>query len=73
MKTLFFVENKFPSSKEMAQLSYEKYKKNDIEDVAYFEPFYLKNFVAVPQKKTSLTFFLYFYRMWIWNVYSGFI
>jgi len=35
----------------MAQLFYEKYKKNDTEDVAYFEPFYLKDFVAVPQKK----------------------
>ena len=46
-----FVEGKFPSSKEMAQLSYSKYKKNDIEDVAYFEPFYLKDFVAIPEKK----------------------
>jgi tRNA threonylcarbamoyladenosine biosynthesis protein TsaB len=35
----------------MAKLSYDKFKKNDIEDVAYFEPFYLKNFIAVPQKK----------------------
>jgi len=50
-KNAVFVEDKYPSSKEMAQLSYEKYKKNDIEDVAYFEPFYLKDFVAVPQKK----------------------
>ena len=46
-----FIENKHPSAKEMAVLSYEKYKKNDIEDVAYFEPFYLKDFVAVPAKK----------------------
>ncbi|MGB0891881.1 MAG: tRNA (adenosine(37)-N6)-threonylcarbamoyltransferase complex dimerization subunit type 1 TsaB [Flavobacteriaceae bacterium] len=50
-KNANFIENKHPSSKEMAQLSYIKYKKNDIEDVAYFEPFYLKDFVAVPQKK----------------------
>lgn len=47
----FFVDDKFPSAKEMAILSYEKYKKNDIEDVAYFEPFYLKDFVVTPQKK----------------------
>lgn len=47
----FFVDDKFPSAKEMAKLSYEKYKKSDIEDVAYFEPFYLKDFVVIPEKK----------------------
>ena len=46
-----FVDSKFPSAKEMSVLSYDKYKKNDIEDVAYFEPFYLKDFIVVPQKK----------------------
>ncbi|WP_422089647.1 tRNA (adenosine(37)-N6)-threonylcarbamoyltransferase complex dimerization subunit type 1 TsaB [Tenacibaculum ovolyticum] len=46
-----FIEDEFPSSKEMAMLSYAKYKKNDIEDVAYFEPFYLKDFIAIPEKK----------------------
>jgi tRNA threonylcarbamoyladenosine biosynthesis protein TsaB len=46
-----YLDAKFPSSKEMAFLSYEKYKKNDIEDVAYFEPFYLKDFIVTPQKK----------------------
>ena len=51
-----FVDDKFPSSKEMAELSYSKYKKNDIEDVAYFEPFYLKDFVVIPQKKKKPTF-----------------
>ncbi len=50
-KNAIFIEDKFPSSKEMMQLSYEKYKKNDIEDVAYFEPFYLKDFVAISEKK----------------------
>jgi len=50
-KNAVFVEDKHPSSKEMAALSYEKYQNNDTEDVAYFEPFYLKDFVAVPQKK----------------------
>ena len=51
-----FIDDKFPSSKEMAVLSYDKYKKNDIEDVAYFEPFYLKDFVAIPEKKKKPTF-----------------
>lgn len=46
-----FVENKLPSSKEMSLLAYNKYKKNDIEDVAYFEPFYLKDFIALKPKK----------------------
>ena len=47
----FFIDGEYPSAKEMAQLSYDKYKKNDIEDVAYFEPFYLKDFVVTPEKK----------------------
>ncbi|MGY0407875.1 MAG: tRNA (adenosine(37)-N6)-threonylcarbamoyltransferase complex dimerization subunit type 1 TsaB, partial [Polaribacter sp.] len=55
-KNAIFMDNKFPSAKEMAQLSYEKYKKNDIEDVAYFEPFYLKDFVVIPKKKKKPTF-----------------
>ena len=46
-----FLDNKFPSANEMSALSYMKYKKNDIEDVAYFEPFYLKDFVVTKSKK----------------------
>lgn len=46
-----FIENAFPSASEMCQLAYGKYKKNDIEDVAYFEPFYLKDFVGTKSKK----------------------
>lgn len=36
----------FPSAKEMSALSFDKYKKSDTVDVAYFEPYYLKDFVA---------------------------
>ena len=50
-KNAIFIDNKFPSANEMSLLSYEKYKKNDIEDVAYFEPFYLKDFVVTPEKR----------------------
>lgn len=46
-----FLDDKFPSANQMSLLSFEKYKKNDIEDVAYFEPFYLKDFVAIKSKK----------------------
>ncbi|MCT4630439.1 tRNA (adenosine(37)-N6)-threonylcarbamoyltransferase complex dimerization subunit type 1 TsaB [Winogradskyella sp.] len=45
-----FVEGKLPSAREMAVLSNLKYKKSDIEDVAYFEPFYLKDFIAIKKK-----------------------
>ncbi|WP_299015379.1 tRNA (adenosine(37)-N6)-threonylcarbamoyltransferase complex dimerization subunit type 1 TsaB [uncultured Polaribacter sp.] len=51
-----FVLGKYPSSKEMAVLSYKKYKKNDMENVAYFEPFYLKDFVVIPEKKKKPIF-----------------
>ena len=40
-----------PSAKEMSVLAYDKFKKNDIEDVAYFEPYYLKDFLVTPAKK----------------------
>lgn len=48
-----FLENAFPSAKNMAQLSYQKFLNKDFEDVAYFEPYYLKDFVVTPQKKKS--------------------
>ena len=35
----------FPSAKEMSRLSYLKYLNQELEDVAYFEPFYLKDFL----------------------------
>ncbi len=45
-----FVDGKLPSAKEMSALAYAKHKKNDTEDVAYFEPYYLKDFVALKPK-----------------------
>ncbi|MEZ4853624.1 MAG: tRNA (adenosine(37)-N6)-threonylcarbamoyltransferase complex dimerization subunit type 1 TsaB, partial [Flavobacterium sp.] len=41
----FYPEIVYPSSKEMVALAFDKYKKSDFEDVAYFEPFYLKDFI----------------------------
>jgi tRNA threonylcarbamoyladenosine biosynthesis protein TsaB len=49
-KNAIFIDGKLPSANEMSQLAYNKYKKNDIEDVAYFEPYYLKDFVALKPK-----------------------
>ncbi len=48
-----FIDNTYPSALNMAKISYNKYKISDIEDVAYFEPFYLKDFIVTPQKKVT--------------------
>ena len=50
-KNALFIENEYPSARQMAPLSFQKFKENNFEDVAYFEPFYLKDFVAGIQKK----------------------
>ena len=47
----YFIEGKLPSAKQMGQIAYNKFKKNDFEDVAYFEPYYLKDFIALKSKK----------------------
>jgi len=41
-----FIENKLPSAKEMVEIAVSKYKIGDFENVAYFEPYYLKDFIA---------------------------
>ena len=50
-KNANFIKDKFPSAREMSKLSFDKYKKNELEDVAYFEPFYLKDFRITSPKK----------------------
>lgn len=42
-----------PSAKQMAALSYEKYANDMFEDVAYFEPYYLKDFIIQTKKKKT--------------------
>ncbi|WP_405023537.1 tRNA (adenosine(37)-N6)-threonylcarbamoyltransferase complex dimerization subunit type 1 TsaB [Mangrovimonas cancribranchiae] len=46
-----FIDAKLPSANEMGSIAYKKYKVNNFEDVAYFEPYYLKDFVAIKSKK----------------------
>lgn len=41
-----YIEGKLPSANEMVELAIAKYKISDFEDVAYFEPYYLKDFMA---------------------------
>lgn len=49
-----FLENYFPSAKQMAGASFEQFNNKNFEDVAYFEPYYLKDFVAGKPKKPML-------------------
>jgi len=47
-----FFENIRPSAEYMVPLSFEHFQKQAFEDVAYFEPFYLKEFVpTIPENK----------------------
>ena len=47
-----YVIDTLPSAKEMASLSYQKFVAKDFEDMAYFEPYYLKDFMGpIPKKK----------------------
>ena len=45
-KNAMFISNIHPSAKNMGLISYQKFTKSLFEDLAYFEPFYLKDFVA---------------------------
>ena len=44
-KNAFFEKDIFPKASDMALISLDKYNHKDFEDVAYFEPFYLKDFI----------------------------
>ena len=46
-----FMDSNFPSSNEMGILAESKYQNSEFEDVAYFEPYYLKDFL---QNKSTL-------------------
>ncbi len=46
-----FIKNINPSAKDMIELSEQLFKMKKFEDVAYFEPFYLKDFIATIPKK----------------------
>ena len=45
-----YIDDKLPSAKELGNIAFNKYKISDFEDVAYFEPYYLKDFVAIKPK-----------------------
>lgn len=48
---IFLEEIVYPSAKDMSAISIQKFLNKDFEDVAYFEPFYLKDFLITTSKK----------------------
>ncbi|MBT7895742.1 MAG: tRNA (adenosine(37)-N6)-threonylcarbamoyltransferase complex dimerization subunit type 1 TsaB [Flavobacteriales bacterium] len=44
-KNAFFISNFHPSARFLGALAYNKFLASDFEDTAYFEPYYLKDFV----------------------------
>ncbi|QHI38195.1 tRNA threonylcarbamoyladenosine biosynthesis protein TsaB [Kordia antarctica] len=48
---VFYDEIYFPSAKHMIPIGIKKHKNNETEDVAYFEPYYLKDFMVTKAKK----------------------
>lgn len=50
---LNFDTSAHPSAEQMSKLSFEKFKNSDFEDVAYFEPYYLKDFIVQAKKKVK--------------------
>lgn len=51
---LIFIEDIFPEARNMGRLAKEKFDEKDFEDVAYFEPNYLKEWRTTTPKKQLL-------------------
>ncbi len=49
-----FLDDFLPSASFMVEIALKKYNKNAFEDIAYFEPFYLKDFIAAKPKVKGL-------------------
>ncbi len=49
-----FITDIHPSSRSMVPIALDHYRNNEFEDTAYFEPFYLKDFIATTPKKKVL-------------------
>ncbi|MGQ9847230.1 MAG: tRNA (adenosine(37)-N6)-threonylcarbamoyltransferase complex dimerization subunit type 1 TsaB [Bacteroidales bacterium] len=49
-----FIPDILPKAESMAPLSYRLFKEKIYEDIAYFEPFYLKDFIAGTSTKNKL-------------------
>lgn len=51
---VFLDDKLFPSANEMSLLSFEKFNNNEFEDLAYFEPYYLKDFLITTSKRVTV-------------------
>jgi len=49
-----FIDDFYPSAKFMTEITERKYNNDKFEDIAYFEPFYLKDFIAGKPKVKGL-------------------
>ncbi|MCF6350078.1 MAG: tRNA (adenosine(37)-N6)-threonylcarbamoyltransferase complex dimerization subunit type 1 TsaB [Flavobacteriaceae bacterium] len=50
-KNAIFLDQYNPSAREMTKLAFQKFKGKEFENIAYFEPFYLKDFYTTVSKK----------------------
>jgi tRNA threonylcarbamoyladenosine biosynthesis protein TsaB len=50
-RNAIFIENIFPHASSLALIAENKFQQHEFEDLAYFEPFYLKDFIATTPKK----------------------
>ncbi len=50
---VFLKKIKYPSAKEMCAISFAKFQQSNFVDVAYFEPYYLKDFMITTSKKVG--------------------
>ena len=48
-----FRDDIYPSAQYLIKKTLEKLNQNELEDIAYFEPFYLKDFHGVKKKKSE--------------------
>lgn len=48
------LEHITPSARNMAKIAHQHYKDKKFEDIAYFEPLYLKDFIGTTKKKNPL-------------------
>ncbi len=53
-ENVIFISDVYPSAAEMSKLAMEAYNNQSFVDVAYYEPFYLKEFVATTPKNKVL-------------------
>jgi tRNA threonylcarbamoyladenosine biosynthesis protein TsaB len=52
----YFIENFYPHASFMISLAFDSFLQKKFEDIAYFEPFYLKDFVTTTPKRKIVAF-----------------